>query len=478
LKIAQKFLVFGLVPALAQAFICVQMFSLLNTVEYYNDREAKQIMIYRKLVAAMGKLVEMGVAARAYLNTPNDDLAHLVEKSSDGVDAIFEELRSLTSDDPATHADIEQLIKIGAGSQTQFLSFKESLGQTTASTSAITSENVEAFRSGRVFIGRMRQANKILDRETKQLEETGAKIKANREEVKKFIWAELFLSTGFIAVLYLLFRYDFAKRFSSLLEIARDLSMDVAPSKTISGADELSELSRALVAAAEARQEAVAQKQMLFQMVTHDLRSPLMAASLVVQTLLRQVTESAEQRQKRLESLEKSLLRVVGLTNDLLTVEQLSAGGLEITRVRVDFQETIDQAIETVQPLADQNKCRLINQSPSLLVSIDEDRILQVTVNLLANAIKFSPAGKEVAVTAAIENNWLRVEVMDRGPGINDKDIQRLFNPFQQGNDGQNSAGFGLGLAIAKMLVDLHGGNIGARSRPGGGTIFWYTLRI
>jgi signal transduction histidine kinase len=97
---------------------------------------------------------------------------------------------------------------------------------------------------------------------------------------------------------------------------------------------------------------------------------------------------------------------------------------------------------------------------------------------LLANAIKFSPPGAAVEVAATIDSNRLRVEVKDRGPGIDEKQIQKLFNPFQQGDDSKTAGGFGLGLAIAKSLVELHDGSIGARARAGGGTIFWYTLRL
>ncbi len=193
---------------------------------------------------------------------------------------------------------------------------------------------------------------------------------------------------------YVLFRYDFSRRFTNLLAIAQDLALDRPPSQLVSGSDELRQLSDALVTAAEARREAVAQKQLLFQMVTHDLRSPLMAASLTVDTIIKDDKATAEKKQSRLQSVERSLQRVVGLSNDLLTIERLSAGGLELSRTRVDFKETIQYAIETVLPLAEQKHCSLINLAPSLAVSIDEDRILQVTVNLLANAIKYSPSGR------------------------------------------------------------------------------------
>jgi signal transduction histidine kinase len=476
-KITQKFFLLGLIPALAQVFISVQMFSLLNRVEYLAEKEALQSNIDRKLVEAITQSVELGVAAKAYSWMPVDGTEHMLENASARIYAIFAELRALTKDDPATQADIDQMISIGSTSREQFIAYRRATTeqQPKGDTSGL---DADAFRSGRMFVSRLKHLAKILDRESAQLDETRARLKADRSQVKTLVWAEVFLSAALIAVLYLLFRYDFARRFNMLLQNARMLSLDKPPSETISGGDELAELSQALIEAAELRQEAVGQKQSLFQMVTHDLRSPLMAASIVVTTMLEDGTGTEEQRQMRLKNVERNMQRVIDLADDLLTIEKLSARGLELHRVTVDFQETIAQAIETVLPLAEQKTCLITNQSPSMLVSIDEDRVLQVTVNLLANAIKFSPQGAVVDVKTSVDENWLRVEVQDRGPGIDPKEAQRLFNPFQQGAARSRGAGFGLGLAIAKLLVELHGGNIGATPRPGGGTVFWYTLRL
>jgi signal transduction histidine kinase len=474
-KITQKFFLFGLIPALAQAFISVQMFSLLNSVEFFAAKEARQSTIDRKLTAAMAEMINLAVAAKAFAAVPGAETARMVEASSARTDAIFAELRGLTKDDPASRADIERLISIGSTARDQFIADKRATDQNLFGGQTPVFD-IESVASGRMFVSCLKQTSKILDRQSAQLDETRARLKEDRQRVKFLVWAELFFSSAVIGVLYLLFRYDFGRRFGNLLENARMLALDRRPSKEISGGDELSELSKALIVAAEQRQEAVTQKQSLFQMVTHDLRSPLMASSIVVTTMIDEEAETREERRKRLGTIDRNLQRVIDLANDLLTIEKLSAGGLELHRVNVDFQETIEQAVETVQPLADLKNCRIANLSPSLLVSIDEDRVLQVTVNLLANAIKFSPAGALVEVKASLEEHWLRVEVLDRGPGIDPKDVQKLFDPFRQGAARQGG-GFGLGLAIAKLLVDLHGGNIGASARPGGGTIFWYTLK-
>jgi len=203
-----------------------------------------------------------------------------------------------------------------------------------------------------------------------------------------------------------------------------------------------------------------------------------MAASIVVETLLADKNPTEEKTENRLVKLQRSLTRVIGLANDLLTIERLRAGRLELTKDKVDLRKTIDLALETVQPIADQKKLALVNQAEQLQVSIDEERMLQVLINLLSNAIKFSPNGAPVVVTATTSGRSIEVEVLDRGPGISKKDIDRLFNPFQQGSDDYKSGGFGLGLALAKMLIELHGGDISASPRRDGGTSFFFTIPI
>ena len=476
MKITQKFLLFGLVPVAAQAAICLQMFALLRSVEFYAEQEAKQSLISRKLAESISQSVEVAVGVGAYANYQAEGTAAFLQIASDRLEKRMNELLDLAKDDPETLADVKKMAEFGRNSKDQYLALKgaDPIGTSTV----MKSINDDAFKNGQTFVRRARSITKILEREDARLKQTREKSKAKRGEVKRLIWVELALCICILITFYFLFRYDFGRRFSYLLQIASELALDKPQTRTISGTDELGELSKALNDAAQTRREATSQKQMLFQMVTHDLRSPLMAACVLVDTILNDSSGVAEQRQKRLENLEKSLQRVVGLTNDLLTIEKLSAGAIELRRVKADFKETIDQSIDTVLPLAEQNQCTIVNHSPSLLVSIDEDRVLQVLVNLLANAIKFSPANAKVDVTATIDGDFMRVEVLDRGSGITGTDLQKIFSPFQQGDTSNVASGFGLGLAIAKLLVALHDGEIGAQSRPGGGTIFWFSLRI
>jgi signal transduction histidine kinase len=479
-KITQKFLVFALIPAVFQSIVFVQLLFSLQDLVHYAEEEAHQSAVESTLVLAMSASVEVAVATSAYAATPMEAIGEQLEISQKKADKVFATLRNMTADDPVTHSEIEQLITLGDVLKKDFFFQKLHTGENPeiADDSPVKNVDWEKLQYGRRFAARTKQMTKILARQNVALQELRDKQEKSRANTQRLITIEAILGLAMIAILYVLFRHDFGRRFNDLLLIAQDLALDRTPTKIVRGRDELAELSDALLTAAEARREAVAQKQMLFQMVTHDLRSPLMAASVVVDTLIHDEKATPEKRQNRLQSVDRSLQRVVGLANDLLTIERLSAGGLEISRTRVDIKQTVEHAIETVLPLAEQKHCSLANNAPSLNVFIDEDRILQVIVNLLGNAIKYSPQGEVVEISAALDGSRLRVEVMDRGPGISDKDLKRLFNPFQQVSESDKTKGFGLGLTIAKMLVELHDGKIGANARAGGGTTFWFTLRL
>lgn len=480
LRITQKFLLFALIPAVAQTCISVQMFKLLATVEALTEKEAKQSLIDRKLVQGMSQMVKVAFAIKAYAAVPDDFTARNLKITSARMDSILSDLGELSVYDPDTHAEIENLVAIASASKKQFLICKGVASQKVKGETNLPPVTPDDFSSGRVFFSNLKEIERILDKETAKLEDTRSKLKIEREQVKQLVWTELILCASLIGILYLIFRFDFLRRFNKLLLLARELALDKPLTEGIGliGGDELTELSNALIDSANKRRDAVAQKQMMFQMITHDLRSPLMAATLVVDSLIRDRFSSPEHTKQRLDTMQRSLQRVVGLTEDLLILEKLSTGGIELQKVPVNFRETVECAIESVQPLADKKPCRIENQAASFLVSIDEDRVLQVLVNLLANAIKFSPAESLIEVVAILKSECVEVEVRDRGPGIDESDAKRLFEPFKQGSDGQNAAGFGLGLTIAKMLVELHGGSIGVTPRAGGGSVFFFTLGL
>ncbi|MFU8802235.1 MAG: PAS domain S-box protein [Bradymonadaceae bacterium] len=213
--------------------------------------------------------------------------------------------------------------------------------------------------------------------------------------------------------------------------------------------------------------------------VAHDLRNPLAAISLNAESLLEDLKggEADLLTKKALESIQRSIDRASRLIGDLLDVASLEAGKLSLVKRPRDCLALIAEALELHTPLAEKKSIRLEADLPEACpkVHVDYDRILQALANLIENAIKFTPEGGEVIIGAEVYPREVLFHVRDTGPGIDATGLLHLFEPFWQASKGAKK-GAGLGLAIAKGLVEAHGGRIWARSEPDKGTTFSFTI--
>ena len=172
--------------------------------------------------------------------------------------------------------------------------------------------------------------------------------------------------------------------------------------------------------------------------------------------------------------------RLVRLINDILDIEKIEAGKLELSLSDLDPARLVQTTLDGLGGLAEQSMVRLRSEVTTTdHVRGDEDRLVQVLTNLVSNAIKFSPPDGDVAVRAErTAAGWLRFEVRDRGPGIAAEHLGKLFGKFQQldSSDSRRKGGTGLGLAISKAIVEKHGGRVGVTTEVGQGSTFWVEL--
>jgi signal transduction histidine kinase len=170
------------------------------------------------------------------------------------------------------------------------------------------------------------------------------------------------------------------------------------------------------------------------------------------------------------------------MVNNLLDLSKFDEGKLELERQPVAVVDVIHQTTLKLQGFAHQQKVKLVPKLPAILPIINGDatRLEQVLTNLIGNAIKFSNAGGEVVVSAALNGNELRVEVKDSGIGIPTEALDRIFSRFYQVEDKseRSARGSGLGLHIAQRIVKAHGGRIWAESEAGQGSTFCFTLPV
>jgi signal transduction histidine kinase len=172
--------------------------------------------------------------------------------------------------------------------------------------------------------------------------------------------------------------------------------------------------------------------------------------------------------------------RLVRLINDILDIERMAAGRLSLDPVGVHATELVDQSIQVVQAMADAAEVKVRSDVQPLTVFADADRIIQTLVNLLGNAIKFSPAGSDVTVTVTCDNGDALFSVRDAGRGIPADRLESIFERFRQvdASDSREKGGTGLGLPIARGIVEQHGGRIWAESLPGRGSALRFTLPL
>ncbi len=216
---------------------------------------------------------------------------------------------------------------------------------------------------------------------------------------------------------------------------------------------------------------------------SHELVTPLNFIIGFSELLVRKtVGELNETQERYAENINRSGRHLLALINDILDLSRIEAGKIQLFFEKISVPETINDTITLIKEKAEKHNIDLIKDiDPGLEIEADEQRLKQVLLNLLDNAVKFSKKeGGTVTITAGKEENMARFSVSDTGIGIREEDIKRLFNQFEQLDSGisKKYGGTGLGLAITKKLVELHGGKITVESRYGEGSTFIFIIPV
>ena len=232
----------------------------------------------------------------------------------------------------------------------------------------------------------------------------------------------------------------------------------------------------------EQARQAVRARDEVVAVVSHDLRNPLNAV-LIAATVLAEYGDAerlSERDRKQVETIRRSVEQMTALTQDLLEVSSLESGSVQMSPRPCPPATLLGAADEMFRPAAEEQGVVLAVEPPGegvVPVQADYGRVLQVYGNLVGNALKFTPAGGRVELGAERAADYVRFWVRDTGPGIEREHLPRLFDRFWQARRG-GKAGAGLGLAIARSIVEGHGGQIWAESAPGEGSTFHFTLPV
>ena len=250
-------------------------------------------------------------------------------------------------------------------------------------------------------------------------------------------------------------------------------------------AEDFNRMARALDAASEREREMERTRRDLIASVSHDLRTPLASTRALIEAVADGVAEDPQTEKRYLSSARRELAHLSRLVDDLFELARIDAGVLQLTLEEASLHDLISDTISSFQPQANSRGVRLVGEVSGDVdpVLINPPRLQRVLHNLVSNALRHTPADGTVAMRATPQGDEVRVEVTDTGEGIAPEDLPRVFERSFRAErsrtrpEEEGAPGAGLGLAIARGLIEAHGGTMDAESDPGRGSRFCFTLR-
>lgn len=297
----------------------------------------------------------------------------------------------------------------------------------------------------------------------------------------------LLFSLPIVAVLGLMVFFLLTKRLRTLTEVVRAFGNgDHGIRAPDSASDEIGELAGSFNSMAamigdsiEALRKAETNRRDLVANISHDLKTPLAAIGGYAETLLEKgVFLDEAKRKSYLETALASVETMRNRVDDLFRLSELEDGALTLKEEPFSLAELCQDVVMQLRPLAEHLRVDLKLEPPEDLCRVNGDisQLERVVANLVENALRFAPVGTEVSVGLARADESIRVSVTDSGPGISVDQAGKVFDRFYTGEPSRTSGHSGLGLAIAKRIVELHDGTIGVVVRPEGGSVFHFSI--
>ncbi len=214
--------------------------------------------------------------------------------------------------------------------------------------------------------------------------------------------------------------------------------------------------------------------------ISHEFRTPLAGIKAMVETLRDGAVDDKETAGDFLARIDSEVDRLTQLVAELTELSRIETGKAELKKEPVDLNQLVDVAIAQLSPQAKRQKLSISREFAADLPSVpaDKERVRQVITNLVHNAIKFTPAGGRITITSRALEQSVVVDIADTGVGIPKEDLPRVFERFYKGDKARAGEGTGMGLAIAKHVIEVHGGSIWVRSEEGKGSTFSFSLPL
>ena len=213
-------------------------------------------------------------------------------------------------------------------------------------------------------------------------------------------------------------------------------------------------------------------------MITHDMKNPVTVIIGYTEIMLNDMEVGPDWREM-LVSIDSSARGLLHLIMNFLDLSKIEAGALRLQRTETDINEVVQHVIQYERPLAQAKKIQMIERlQPIPPVQVDRSQMERVFINLIGNAIKFTPRGGCVSVETSCPNGVLEVRISDTGPGIPAEQLPQLFRKYQRLSCAGQTEGTGLGLFIARSMVEAHGGRVRVENRLSAGATFVVSLLV
>lgn len=471
-------LLVGVLLALEFTFVGALIF-MLNQVEQESAREAHSKEIVGKTNHVFQLITDAGIAAADYQKRGGDPMdAAKYHAACDKIPAELESLKTSVQNDPQSLQVVEKIDK-ETKTAIKMVSFMMNLCETGRMAEAIGVERKlgPVFRQSREKL--IDELREFMKKQEALIAESPAAQAKSRQIFKQLLMVGLGFNVVIAVAIALFLVRGITSRLSFVVDNTKRLTRHEPLNDPLPGTDEIAQLDHSFHDMARKLREVEEMKQQFLAMVSHDLRSPMTSTHGLLGSMMDGTYGNlSETLARRVAAAERDLMRLLKMINDLLDIERLAAGGLELDYQRVFITDTIRSAMDAIQSFADANEVSLRTRATDLEVVVDNDRLVQVLVNLISNSVKFSPKGAAVSTLVEEDGDFFTVKVVDQGRGVPASMRESIFERFKQveKGDATKKKGTGLGLPICKALVELHHGTIGVTSEDGKGSTFWFRI--
>jgi signal transduction histidine kinase len=482
-RLFHKLIAIVAIPLAFEVLLACSLFGMVSKAEMQatNERRARQASadlndLYQRISTAAQL-----VGTTMFRDRATPDLISFNQQEQT-IEGDLEDIKGLVGTDGTTAAQVDEL------------------NENVSASFRIIDEVLSDVQSGNrlAAIGKLRHLRSTVPVITEKLDALRAHFdqtaddefynqKRNRQLIQAGLVGGIAFSICLVLLMVAYIHRNITSRLQIVMENTRRLAKDQPLMPPVTGADEIAHLDRvfndmaaALALAKRKREEMEKLKQEFVSMISHDLRTPLTSIQIFLSMLSEgMLGDVGAKISERAAMADRNATRLIGLINDLLDIDKLESGQLELACETIAITPVIERSIEAVKTLAEKQGVSVeATTCGDVQIYADADRLVQVLVNLLGNAIKFSPASGVVRIVCDQDNDFVRVNVVDQGRGVPEHLRQAIFERFKQVEvkDATEKKGTGLGLAICKAIVEGHGGKIGVECPTDRGSTFWFTL--